>query len=284
VPYEGNPILTQRDLAGNRAAPIANAGHADLVAAPDGTWWAVFLASRTYDGTHYNTGRETFLLPVTWKDGWPIILAKGNPIPYVVHGPANMKPGTQAPLSGNFTWRDDFDTPTLNPAWLSVRVRREPWADLRTMPGALTIHPRRETLEMLGNPSFLARRQQHTSFVATTALQLPRTGHVAAGLVAFQNENFWYFLGARRQSRGTELFLQRRNGLSTSTIATIALQSDDALKLRISANGRAHAFAYETKGSGWQTLRANEDGTLLSTDVAGGFVGAMVGPYAHDEQ
>jgi xylan 1,4-beta-xylosidase len=30
-------------------------------------------------------------------------------------------------------------------------------------------------------------------------------------------------------------------------------------------------------------FRANEDGTLLSTDVAGGFVGATVGPFARRE-
>ncbi|HEX6260148.1 MAG TPA: glycoside hydrolase family 43 protein, partial [Woeseiaceae bacterium] len=32
-PYEGNPILTQRDLPPERADPITNAGHADLVEA-----------------------------------------------------------------------------------------------------------------------------------------------------------------------------------------------------------------------------------------------------------
>ena len=72
--YAGNPILTQRDLPADRQRPVTNAGHADLVEAPDGSWWATFLATRTYEGVHYNTGRETFLLPVTWRDGWPIIL------------------------------------------------------------------------------------------------------------------------------------------------------------------------------------------------------------------
>ncbi|HEV7717336.1 MAG TPA: glycoside hydrolase family 43 protein, partial [Steroidobacteraceae bacterium] len=75
-PYAGNPILTQRDLPEDRANPITNAGHADLVEGPDGSWWAIFLASRPYDAHQYNTGRETFLLPVTWRDGWPVILPK----------------------------------------------------------------------------------------------------------------------------------------------------------------------------------------------------------------
>ena len=33
-----------------------------------------------------------------------------------------------------------------------------------------------------------------------------------------------------------------------------------------------------------RTLRENEDGTMLSTDVAGGFVGAVLGPYARAER
>ena len=66
---------------------MTNAGHADLVQMEDGSWWAVFLASRPYEGHRYNTGRETFLLPVTWKDGWPVILEQGKPIPFVAQGP-----------------------------------------------------------------------------------------------------------------------------------------------------------------------------------------------------
>ena len=81
------PILTQRDLAADRANPITNAGHADLVEAPDGSWWAIFLATRTYASSHYNTGRETFLLPVTWQDGWPVILQSGRSDPVRRPGP-----------------------------------------------------------------------------------------------------------------------------------------------------------------------------------------------------
>lgn len=284
VPYAGNPILTQRDLEADRPYPIENAGHADLVEAADGTWWAVFLASRTYNRIHYNTGRETYLLPVTWKDGWPIILAQGKTIPYVAPGPKGLSAATQAPLTGNFTWRDDFDTPTLSPYWIYARVPKEPWVDLRARPGTLTIHPRAEPLATLRNPSFLARRLQHLSFDASTSLQLPETGRVAAGIAAFQNEHFWYFLGARRTATGVQIFLEKRNGTSTETRATAERSPNAPLSLRVRGNGAACSFEYQTPGHEWTVLRANEDGTLLSTDVAGGFVGAMVGPFARIEQ
>ena len=70
-PGPKNPILTQRDLPADRADPVTNAGHADLIEMKDGSWWAVFLASRPYTGFRYDTGRETFLLPVTWRTAGP---------------------------------------------------------------------------------------------------------------------------------------------------------------------------------------------------------------------
>lgn len=283
TPYAGNPILTQRDLPANRPLPITNTGHADIVEARDGSWWAVFLGSRTYGNGHYNTGRETYLLPVTWKDGWPTILAKGAVIPYVARGPKGMSSASQSPLTGNFTWRDDFDKPTLKAEWVYARGPHEPWADLRAHPGKLTIRPRAEPLESLQNPSFLARRQQHLSFDASTSFQLPQSGRVAAGIAAFQSESYWYFLGARRTAQGAEIFLERRDGKSTVTRATAAVPPEAPLTVRISGNEAVYSFSYQTPDREWHTLQANEDGTLLSTDVAGGFVGAMVGPYARLE-
>jgi len=36
-------------------------------------------------------------------------------------------------------------------------------------------------------------------------------------------------------------------------------------------------------GGGWKPLMVGDDGSILSTDVAGGYVGAVVGPYARAE-
>jgi len=283
-PYEHNPILTQRDLAPDRADPITNAGHADLVEGPDGRWWAVFLASRTYGGVHYNTGRETYLLPVEWKDGWPVILENGRAIPQVAPAPSFMRSGdAQAPLGGNFTWRDEFDKPQLDPAWMFERVPKTKWADLAAMPGTLTIHPLAEGLDTLRNPSFLARRQQHMDFEAVASLHVPREKGIAAGVAAFQGEKYWYFLGVRRTGAGAELFLEKSSGTAHAIIATTHVRSLSTLKLKIAGNGGAYSFGYDPDGKGWRWLVRNDDGTILSTDVAGGFVGATLGPYARIE-
>jgi len=283
-PYEHNPILTQRDLPDGRADPVVNAGHADLVEATDGSWWAVFLASRSYGAGHYNTGRETWLLPVRWKHGWPTILPAGQAIAQVVAGPSSMRrDAVQAPLGGNFTWRDEFDRATLDNAWTYLRAPKRPWADLKARPGELTIDPLAEGLDSLHNPSFLARRQQHLTFDASAALDVPAQPGTAAGLAAFQNETHWYFLGMRRVGERVELFLEKRAGDNTETVARTQVEAGVGLKLKISGDAGAYSFAYDADGHGWKWLRRDEDGTVLSTSVAGGFVGTMLGPYARAE-
>jgi xylan 1,4-beta-xylosidase len=294
VPNPRNPILTQRDLPEDRAHPITNAGHADLVEAPDGSWWATFLASRTYGDGHYNTGRETFLLPVTWVDGWPSILAPGLAIPYAVPGPSEMKrPAAQAPSTGNFTWRDDFDADRLGHVWMHVRVPKQPWADLARHPGRLAITPLAEDLDTLRNPAFVGRRQQHIAFAASTALQVPAEAGVDAGIAAVQSGPNWYFMGVRRlvdhdRSAGSdasgaggrlELFLERSSGRVRHVVESRTLEAVDMLQLKIEGEGGAYAFGFDA-GQGWQWLARGQDGTLLSTDVAGGFIGAVLGPHA----
>ena len=287
VPYAGNPILTQRDLPADRPLPITNAGHADLVEGPDGTWWAVFLASRNYQLRHYNTGRETYLLPVQWRDGWPEILPAGKTIPYVVKAPSWMRgEAAQAPSTGNFVHRDEFDGAALALEWLRVRVPKTAWADLATRPGALAVHPLAEGLETLRNPAFLGRRQQHLRFEASTSMTLPASG-VAAGLAAFQSEAYWYFLGVRRIDDGRmAVFLEARDGSgSTRTLATRELAAADTLRLKVDGDEGEYGFSIDVgDGRGWQSVASKVDGTVLSTDRAGGFVGALLGPFARDER
>ncbi|MCC4609704.1 glycoside hydrolase family 43 protein [Xanthomonas campestris] len=282
APAPNNPILTQRDLPAARAKPISNAGHVDLVDTPDGQWWAVFLASRPYAGDRYNTGRETFLLPVQWRDGWPSILPAGQPIPYIAKAPTGAKTAraTQAPLSGNFTWHDGFDHATLQREWLSVRVPKSEVAELRTRAGWLTLHAGTQGLDSAGTPAFLARRQQHTRFTASTALDVPAQAGISAGLAAFQHSNAWYALGVRRDGDALQVFLDKRDGATTTTLAQTRIPATVQLRLQISGDGGAYSFAFDADGRGWQSLRRNDDAGFLSTEQAGGFVGSMIGPFA----
>jgi xylan 1,4-beta-xylosidase len=281
-PYADNPILTQRDLPADRANPVTNAGHADLVQTKDGSWWAVFLASRPYRDYLFNTGRETFLLPVTWKDGWPIILEHGKPIPLTLPGPKAMTTasarGADA-LAGNFTRREEFDR-ELGSEWITVHVPNRGASPMLQGGRLLLSADGDATLADRRHAGFLARRQQHQNFDATTEVGTSRAG-IESGLAAYQNESHWYFLGVRDGAQSSvEVFLRRAAGGAADTLASVQLPAPKrgSLRLRISATGPNYSFYYDA-GAGWQPLRDNDDGTLLSTEKAGGFVGTVIGPY-----
>ncbi|KAF0093906.1 MAG: xylan 1 4-beta-xylosidase [Puniceicoccaceae bacterium 5H] len=285
-PAERNPILTQRDLSPDRPHPITSAGHADLVELPDGSWWATFLACRPYEDDLYNTGRETFLLPVTWEDGWPMILPEGEPIPRTPERPNLQTGGVEpnVPLNGNFTWRDDFEGPELGLPWNMLRNPQRRWWHLNPEAGTLSLEPQAIGLDTLQNPSFLGRRQQHLSFEASTSLELPPKG-TEAGMVAFQNAKHHFFLGVNsHDDGGATVFLERANGEAPAVVVSRELETvqGNQLDLQIRAENRTYTFAYRTDGGEWQDL-SREDGALLSTHEAGGFVGAYLGLFARDE-
>lgn len=281
-PFAGNPILTQRDLPRDRPNPATSAGHAQLVRTPRGDWWATFLAVRPYAGDYYNTGRETFLLPVEWRDGWPRITEPKQSIPYRHLRPSLPTGRAARPTSGPFTERDEFDGRALPPYWMMMRNPRERW--YRLGGGRLTLRARPVGLGDFGNPSFLARRQQHIEAAASTLLRFrPARPGDEAGLAVLQNDEYWYALIVAARGRQRVVELKRRGGPQDPAggmILAAAPVADGPLRLRIDARGARYDFSYAAPAGAWRTLRAGEDGTLLSTKRAGGFVGAVFGLYA----
>jgi alpha-N-arabinofuranosidase len=281
MPYGGNPILTQRDLDPRRTDAIGSAGHADFVQTAAGDWWAVFLATRPYDDVHYNTGRETFLLPVTWRDGWPHVLPRGAPVPQRPLRPAGTTPATlDEPLTGNFTWRDEFDGRQLNPHWSRLRRFDASWYSQGD--GTLRLDARPESMSSLEQPAFLGRRQQHQRYRASLRLRVPGPG-ASAGIVAFQNETHHYFLGVRQQGDAALLFVEQAAGATAALVAELALGgsgADEIVDLAIDGDRGRIAFRARTPGSQWLPVGGEFDGRVLSTAVAGGFVGTMLGPHA----
>lgn len=82
-PFEScpdNPLLTHRSTG----LPVQNTGHGDLVQRRNGSWAIVFHGVRVRGGSPqwHVLGRETFAREVVWRDGWPILdrdIAPGTP-------------------------------------------------------------------------------------------------------------------------------------------------------------------------------------------------------------
>ena len=70
-------------------------------------------------------------------------------------------------------------------------------------------------------------------------------------------------------------------GDSVVASAPVAVSPKAPLYLQIRAREGRYDFLYATTPNAWQTLVADADGTMLSTKVAGGFVGTMFGVYAY---
>ncbi len=286
VAYEGNPILTQRGLADDRPNPVTALGHADLVQDAAGDWWAIFLGIRPYEIWHHNTGRETFLAPVEWRDGWPVILDENEVLGFSVARPAGAPmPGDTMPMSGNFTISEPFSDTGIGPEWMTPRVRIQDW--FRIEDGALFITARPVALGAGGQPSMLARRQQHHNADAQTELGFaPVSAGDEAGLVAFHDDEHFLALGIGLGADGeTEIRLTKREAGQEMVLARapLAMAADDRVSLRITASGRDYDFAYrlgDAEGGDWSVLAEDVDGRLLSTERAGGFTGAVFGLYA----
>jgi xylan 1,4-beta-xylosidase len=285
VPWEGNPILTQRDLSGNVPGAVTSTGHADLVTGPDGNWWAVFLAVRPYQGRFSPMGRETFLLPVSWPaGGWPAILPPGVRVPLVGTAPKGVTFDAGAPerFDGGRGWREEFTGSALDQTWIMLRAPKETW--WRMAEGQLHVTPRTEPLSGRGNPSFLARRVQHAHFAASTALAVPAEPGVSAGLAVFQGEKFHYFLAVRREAEGVTVLLERHNRAGLEVVAKQTIGPAASVRLRASAAEDKISFAIAADGGDWQTVLADADAKLLTSDIAGSFVGATIGVHARLDQ
>lgn len=280
VSYEKNPILTQRQLDPNRKNPVTTAGHADFVQAKDGKWWGIFLACRPYEGDYYNAGRETFMAPVVWKDGWPVFDLGGEEVKYSY--PINAVADTKRePFNGNYLFRDEFSNKTLNTRYRFLRTVRDQWYDLLSKPGSLTLKLRPETCAGKDNPSFVGFNQPHLKGYSATSLRFtPKAGNEKAGLLLFQNEKTYYYLC--KTMRGDKQIVALYKG--TDLVASEALNgSNKNLFLKIEASGDRYSFYYGLQKNEWKLLQSNADARYLSTKTAGGFVGCVYAMYATSE-
>jgi beta-xylosidase len=260
--YPGNPVLSNRSTT----APVQNTGHADLVQAPDGTWWMVLLGVRPRGGTpaFHVLGRETFLTRVRWVDGWPV--------PEPLDTVAEPEP---------VTWRDEFQEETLSACWVAVRQPPQALGSLRERPGWLTLHATGHGLDD-PLPAFLGRRQQHHR-CRVRALIDPGDGR--GGLAVRLDERHHYEIEAspgRIACTARIGPLVQEVGVATVPPGPVVLRMDIEPEDGGFANPGAPPdvvrLGFEQDGR--PVTLAGLDGRYLSTEVAGGFTGRVIGIYA----
>ena len=133
-PFEGspwNPWVSQHISWDDQEKSL---GHCDVVDTAAGDWWTVCLGTRHFNSQTLDLGRETFLFPVTWKDGWPTITAEETQTLAVRRPtlPQHLWPREQA--------RDDFNEGQLGLEWNAIGPLGVENSSLKERPGYLRLH------------------------------------------------------------------------------------------------------------------------------------------------
>ncbi len=285
LPWEQNPILTQRTLPADRPNAVTCAGHADLVQTKEGDWWAVFLACRPLAEGFENLGRETFLMPVRWSDdGFPYMTRGDETVPLLLQR-EGVQRGENVTF-GNFAVRDDFESNTLDMQWLTLRGDAKDLYSLTSHPNSLTLRCAAVSTAERATPAFVGRRLQHHKFEAATRMHFrPNNERETAGLLLFKDETHQYFLALHAADGERCLSLYQISATGAAPLATTVLPADsETIDLRVSSTGPAFSFSYATAEGAWQTLIDGVDAGYLSTAVADGFTGTLVGLYATSKE
>ena len=276
-PCPANPDVSHRSTG----AAIQSTGHGDLVQAPDGSWWMVLLGTRPrggFPGWHV-MGRETSLVPVTWADGWPVA---GEVAPVMAAPPWPPHPAAARGA------RDDFDEPELHPRWVSVRSRPGQCWSTQDRLGWLTLRardsfPGDNSAGDSPRDTFVGRRQQDLS---CRARALADATQGRGGLTVRLDERHHYEIeAAAGQVRALARIGPLRQELATQAVPAGPV----VLRVEVIATGPGLEHPLKEPDmvllgteapDGSFTVLARLDGRYLSTEVAGGFTGRVIGMYA----
>ena len=271
-PYEPSPTNPVASNMNDPANPFQAIGHADIVETPDG-WWLVCLGIRPKGGNFHHLGRETFLAPVTWKDGWPRVGDDGVVKQEYALPKLPPHPWEAQPV------RDEFDQEKLGLDWNFVRnPHSEDWS-LSARRGWLRLNGTAISFKEKDSPAFVCRRQTGLDAVVSTKLSFtPTAANEEAGLVVRGNDtNFYKFVVTRVDGRRViKLDTVLKEQLTPGAVKPLA---DGDVVLRISATEREYQFWIQPDGQ-----RAEQIGAALtkdlSTEVISGFTGVFIGMYA----
>ena len=258
-PFAGcpaNPVLS----ASGTSRPVQNTGHADLVATPDGGDALVLLGMRPQGATQSFSplGRETFITPVAWEDGWP----RPEPVRLAAR---------DALTEEAFGFADPAEL--ADPGWLAVRTT--PASVASVADGRLSITGRAGLDDP--HPQFVGRRQRHLSAVVSVTVDAA-TG--TGGLAVRYDEQHWIAL----EARGPVVTARARlAGLEQAWPVTVAA---GPVELRMEMSPPPAGFTPAALGGDrirlWAggTLLAELDGRYWTAETCASFTGRVIGLYA----
>lgn len=276
TPNPANPVLTNFCMAA-QGSKIQGVGHADIIDAPDGSWWIVALGYRTIANGVHTLGRETMLAPVRWDEGaWPVVNANGT-LDVEMHAPTLPA----APVAKRAERTDFTKTPSLGHEWVYLRNPHPENYRLDRHGLSLTATP--VSLDDSGSPTWTGIRQTQHNFTAETTLTLPAgaPSGTQAGITVYIEGGSHYDLAVESLGDGRQqaVCTLRLNAI-THRHEAVPVKAGKAVQLRVQGEEDMYAFSMSTDGGRtWQPM-GSANARYLSTETAGGFTGMTIGIYA----
>ncbi|MUT67492.1 glycoside hydrolase family 43 protein [Paenibacillus sp. NEAU-GSW1] len=289
-----HPILTHNRLSDH---PIQYTGHVELIDDSAGNWWALFLGVRPRNANGSVLGRETFLAPVQWVDGWPMIDNNEGHVGLEMEvelehaawdcGAAQVEESLESSrvAADSHVYTDFASLQLLGPEWLYTRVL--PSADaVRLSEDGLTLIGNRHTLRDGASNVFVCRRQQHHEMRIETKLSFaPVSDGEYAGLAARLSDGAYCAIGLKRRegALGIASAIVRKGETEEQFVALEAAGYGDGAgeaQLAIRSNEEEYELLYSLDGEHWLSAgAASADG--LTPDSEGAFTGVCVGMFVN---
>ena len=264
--YPHNPVLTNRNLGG---FALQGMGHGDLIQTPDGDWFILHLGFRQTGQwmTYHHLGREVFLTPVTFgEDGWFTAGTDGTT-------------AESYEIRGDFTQQEKtlytFENTDWNIDW--CRLRHPCDENYELSDNAAVLHGTAVTIDEKASPTFIAIRQR--DFGAEISCHVALSGTGEAGITLYMDENHHYDIAVRSSAEGGFEAIERLNIGDVKSVQNAVKLPEGAASLIIRADNYSYSFFAEAV-SGTETYLGTGQTKYLSSEVAGGFTGVVIGLYA----
>ena len=266
--YNCNPVLTNRNLGGYE---IQGVGHGDLIEDNDGNWWLLHLGFRQQGQweAYHHLGREVFLTPITFReDGWFIAGDNGTTTKSF-----NINHITKNVIQNEKKYYT-FENTDWDIDWCYLRIPNK--ENYKFDKDKLGLRGSKITLDKVDSPTFIGLRQRDFNGTISCDLCIEEG---EAGITLYMDENHHYDLAIRKTENGYEAIKRLNIGDIKSVEETIDLKDINKVSLVINTRNRHYSFNIKSKEE--EIKLGTVQTRYLSSEVAGGFTGVVIGLYAY---
>lgn len=270
TPDPANPFVAQHI---SWDYPVKSLGHCDWTDTPEGRWWIVCLGTRHPNYASFSLGRETFLFPMEWRNGWPVV--KQQDMDQLQVDEPTLAPYPWPAVAA----RDEFNAARLEGEWNVIGPLGTSAYSLTERPGFLRLHGQESLLSFSATTAFVGRRQ--TEWTSRSEAQLefnPQSDNEEAGITVLMSPSYHYdvFITTRA---GKRVVLLRKQAGDLQQIAAETPLGAGPVRLRIDSDPQKYSFYYADSAGNWKLLGTGLE-RLISSEVAAVWSGAYIGMFS----